>query len=683
MEYVYRTDGGSPTVFAPDNAAFPINRLFGMNSGEGRCGCSIKASGLVALNTSLGNVVWRDFQPAGFDFRSDSACLAYQLYDSRLRFESHWSFCGQTGIWSRRDRLINTSGNDIAVFRCLSRFMFSPGHFEVYSQYGPGKMESQGGWQALRRGSFVFDSEGGYTCLGSTPFICLREAGNCGGIAFHMVPQGSWRIVVHPYPTTSKEPLAVVDAGLSDENLNLALKAGCSLDLPEILVQTLPGGEPHTAMPALHRYLNTRLGSQRELPVVYNTWGDFWDALDMDRMRKQLKAARQAGCETFVIDAGWFGGGYGDWSRQVGDWREKPDVFHGRLVEFAEEVRENGMGFGLWVEPERIGADAPILAEHPEWFIPSTNGYFYPRLACEPVRLYILGELRRLIETYRLVWMKVDFNMELGIDPDSSEYYAYYDAWNRLFGELRQLHPEVFLEGCAGGGKRLDITNMQAFDCYWMSDNNNPHDMLCIYQHTILRVSPGRLTKWITLRPAGSAYPKVSCPTEALPPSVVTWTSTGRPWEGYVAVDLDFAARSAMTGALGVSGDLAGLSERDRERVGQHIAFYKKWRWLINRSVAYLSAPPLDFWNYEGWTSVQLQDPESTTSLLFVYRLESPCAEKRFLLQGLDLDGMYAVTDADAPEERQLLTGRQLMEDGVTVRMDRKHGARVLSVARE
>ena len=129
------------------------------------------------------------------------------------------------------------------------------------------------------------------------------------------------------------------------------------------MIQSLPGGEPAAAAPRLHRWLQKRLfASQRpEMPVVYNTWFDQFEVLDVPRLRQQLQAAKEVGCEVFVIDAGWYGPQAGDWFAQAGDWREKTDgAFRGAMAAFADEVRAAGLGFGLWMEPERFGPDVPI-----------------------------------------------------------------------------------------------------------------------------------------------------------------------------------------------------------------------------------------------------------------------------------------------------------------------------------
>ncbi|MCI8694976.1 MAG: hypothetical protein HFH91_20155, partial [Lachnospiraceae bacterium] len=73
-----------------------------------------------------------------------------------------------------------------------------------------------------------------------------------------------------------------------------------------------------------------------------------------EKLLRYAESARELGCEIFEVDAGWYGR-EPDWSSSVGDWREKLDgAFYGRLAEFADKIRGMGMGFGLWMEPERI-----------------------------------------------------------------------------------------------------------------------------------------------------------------------------------------------------------------------------------------------------------------------------------------------------------------------------------------
>jgi alpha-galactosidase len=680
----YRYLDFSPTTFVIDRDTAYLKELLGLDAGVWNSGGSSRIEGLFTLHTSLGVVRWRDFKMTASEFGPHTAWMAFAVYGGQLRYETCWSQCDKTGVWKRQDILKNEGNALVTIFRGLSKFVFAPGSYEVYSQESKRKMENQGAWLNLHHGSMGFGSEGGLTCLGSTPFAAIRPIGERRGIAVHVVPTGNWRIYVRSLTSASREPFAVIEAGLSDENLCMTLPAGGFIRFPEILLHELPGGEAHAGTPMLHRYLNERMADTlREAPVVYNTWFDCWDELDLARLRQQLQAAKDLGCEVFVVDAGWFGEGAGNWAMQVGDYREKQNgAFHGRMSDFAQEVRAAGMGFGLWVEPERIGPEAPVFKEHPEWFIPADEAYYYPDLTNKQVYDHILFEISRLIETYDLAWIKVDCNHELGIDPHSSEYFGYFTSLYALFRELRRTYPNVFFEGCAGGGMRLDIGSLAQFNGYFLSDNVNPLDVLSMSQQAMMRVNPGKLIKWTVLRSAGKAFPSVATPSASLSPSVVTWVATGRPWEGYVTTDLDFSARVSLPGIFGISGDMAGLPADAAERLKYHIAFYKKWRKLIAGSVGYLLTPPVKLNDYKGWTAIQLQDSQGSANLLFVYRLEDARHTNKFRLKGLEPDCLYDIFDEDAAVEEPPFSqsGKQLMADGIQVRIDKKFKSKVLVI---
>jgi len=173
-------------------------------------------------------------------------------------------------------------------------------------------------------------------------------------------------------------PFVVVELGLADEDLRCVLQPGASLALPEILIHELPNGQPHLACPTAAPLRQDALfhDAKPQAPVVYNTWFYEFEVLDVPRLRRQLAAAAELGCEVFVVDAGWYGPNGPFWWLQTGDWREKTDsAFCGRLAEFAGEVPRGGLGFGLWMEPERFSTTCPIYQAHPEWFCMADNDF--------------------------------------------------------------------------------------------------------------------------------------------------------------------------------------------------------------------------------------------------------------------------------------------------------------------
>ena len=671
-EQVYTTSEQQVSLFQRGDGRLRLCQLLGMPCWEGS---------LVSLATDAGPV---ELVPARARLTASAVRLTWQSSADGLKVKSVWTLSKQAGIWSRRDTIENASPEYATIAGCLARFAFSPGHYEIYSQGSRWCRENQGRWRPLDHGETVLRCDGGRTTQGATPYLCLRGSDGNAAIAFHIVPCGDWVIRVKAETVFDSLPAVVVELGLSDANLKLRMAPGESRELPEILLQSVPRAMPQLAAPALHRYLLEHGPGEAKpfAPVVYNTWFDDFASLKPGRLEKQLGAAKAIGCEVFVVDAGWYGAGEGDWGQQVGDWREKRGAaFDGRMTEFADKVRAAGLGFGLWMEPERLGASVPARRRHPAWFRPGEGGFYYPDLANARARAWVLAGMSRLIETYQLVWMKVDFNFSFGHDPHGSAFSGYYTEWYALLDSLRRRYPHVFFEGCASGGMRLDLNTLSHSDGHFLSDNVNPWDALRIYQSALLRLPPGRLARWVALRSVGRTIPKYGTPVDEGDAVVVTPAGNGAVWDRSETVDIDFAARAAMAGMFGVTGDLAGLPCEALKRLRHHVAFFKKWRRFIAGSTAHLLTPPGAIGDRSGWAAIQMRKPGSSRSLVFVYRLDDATSRQRFRLQGLAAEKTYQVR-IDDPEDRQpaQVSGRELMTVGLDAELTTRHSAAIVTV---
>jgi alpha-galactosidase len=351
------------------------------------------------------------------------------------------------------------------------------------------------------------------------------------------------------------------------------------------------------------------------------------------------------------------------------------------MAGFADEVREAGLGFGLWMEPERFGPEAPIRREKPGWFFPRDAVFARIDLEDRAAFAYLRGEMSRLIETYGLAWMKVDFNFELGVDESGGELSAYYRAWYGLLDELRVAYPRTFFEGCASGGMRLDLVSLDHFDAQFLSDTVNPTDVLRIWQGALLRLPPGRFTKWAAMRSAGRTIPRYTRSLAASPAAILT--PCGALWEPSETADIDFILSSALPGMLGVSGDLDGLPEEARARLREHVAFFKRRRRQIRRSVAYLLTEPELKTDRAGWVAVQLSDWKSDSAILFAYRLNDGAPVRRFALRELDPTASYSL-HWHLPAGREPGSGRgsQLMSEGIEVELAGRFQAAVVVVTK-
>src|ERR1035441_5083718 len=82
-----------------------------------------------------------------------------------------------------------------------------------------------------------------------------------------------------------------------------------------------------------------------------------------------IAAAAKAGCEYFVIDAGWYADLHEDWSRTIGAWHPSDSRWPHGLKFLLDRIRQAGMIPGLWLEPEVAGAKS-LLAQKPDsWFL--------------------------------------------------------------------------------------------------------------------------------------------------------------------------------------------------------------------------------------------------------------------------------------------------------------------------
>ena len=257
--------------------------------------------------------------------------------------------------------------------------------------------------------------------------------------------------------------------------------------------------------------------------------------------------------------------------------------------------------------------NVPIRREHPEWFHPGQPPFARIDLENPAAYAYLRGEISRLVETYRLAWMKVDFNFELGLDASGGELSGYYQAWYRLLDEIRQKYPQTVFEGCASGAMRLDLASLSHFDGHFLTDTVNPIDVVRIWQGALLRLPPGQLTKWAVMRSVGQTIPRYTKSLADSPVSIVT--PCGAVWEPSETAEVDFVAAAALPGVFGLGGDLAGLPDEARARLREHVAFAKQWRQSIRRSVAHLLTPPALKTDREGWVAVQLSDPRERNRL--------------------------------------------------------------------
>ncbi|MBQ6597533.1 MAG: alpha-galactosidase [Lentisphaeria bacterium] len=403
--------------------------------------------------------------------------------------------------------------------------------------------------------------------IGCTPFCVLLDVENRAAAAFHVLPHGNWTIQIHSDILSNEFPTPVVEAGLADTDLFLTLRSDCSIELPEVLIQAIPQGDLMRCSADLQKYMIRKRLPKAKLhrpPVIYNTWLYRFTDFTLEQMRRQLQAAKEIGCEVFIVDAGWYDAGKS--RREVGDWREKGDgPFLGDMRAFADEVRAAGLTFGFWIEPERWTNAIQIRKEHPEWFPKNSTRIDLPQPAAADHFYHVIADN---VRKFGAGYIKVDYNASVGYDESGTELYDYCTALNEQFRRIRADFPDLIIENCASGALRCDLATAMIFDHAFVSDNAHPYETLRIRQGMFMRFMPGRILNWIVMRPAPERRTKVFDCDQVLACAAATWDEAA-------LFDLKYVMLSGLLGIPGFSGELADFEHGIRQKIAAYVQFYK------------------------------------------------------------------------------------------------------------
>ncbi|GHG99758.1 alpha-galactosidase [Streptomyces lanatus] len=423
----------------------------------------------------------------------------------------------------------------------------------------------------LTRGTFTIGSTQGVPGHAYAPWLAIQDgaAGAAYGIALEW--PGNWHITAEAEPGGAIR----VRAGRVPHEGAVTLAPGTTLTTPRLACAFSPDGLDGLSR-VWHRYERRLAGDRlhRTRKVLYNSWEATGFDVDAAGQLELAKVAADIGAELFVVDDGWFTG-RGDDTGGLGDWYPDPVAFPQGFDRFIGEVRGLGLDFGLWVEPEAVSPGSRLHAEHPDWVYgidgrPArlVRNQLLLDLGRPDVQDFVIGTLDRLLGTYDIGYLKWDMNRpptERGRPGDlDAEHVAGY---LRVLDHLRTAHPDVTVEGCAGGGGRIDHATLARTDVVWPSDNTAPLDRLSI-QHGFLHAhAPHTMSSWVTDAP-GVFDPRPR--------------------------SLAFRFVNAMCGVLGIGADLRAWTPEQRAEAARWVARYKEVREVIHHGEARLLGSPAD-----------------------------------------------------------------------------------------
>ena len=339
---------------------------------------------------------------------------------------------------------------------------------------------------------------------------------------------------------------------------------------------TLAPGERYTAPPAIlavaaqgrngamaqhHAAVRALLdwpgGTMAPRPVHLNSWEACYFSHDAERIARLARAGAGIGIERFVLDDGWFKGRRND-RAGLGDWTADSATYPDGLAPLAETIRALGMEFGLWVEPEMVNPDSDLYRAHPDWALtagsralPTARNQLVLDLRRDEVRDYLFACLDAILSEAPISYLKWDHNRDHAPSGGAAQTRGSY----ALLERVRAAHPEVEIEGCAGGGGRSDAGMAPYVHRFWASDNIDAVARVAMQRGFLAFLPPEIMGSHVGASPAHA---------------------TGR------SQALAFRAAIACIGHLGVELDPEQLSDSDRAELARWIGLYKQWRPLLH-----------------------------------------------------------------------------------------------------
>ncbi len=322
-------------------------------------------------------------------------------------------------------------------------------------------------------------------------------------------------------------------------------------------------------MTKYRRTIAKRDGADAALPIIFN---DYMNCLKADPTEEKelpmIDRAHAAGAELYVIDAGWYADG--TWWDTVGEWYECDWRFPHGLKYVLDYIRGKGMIPGLWVEPEVMGINCPIVKDfEDECFFMAhgkkvvTRGRYQLDYRNPKVRKYIMGVFDRLIAEYGVGYFKLDYNIEAGVgtevgaDSLGDGLMGHNRAVLSLLDEVSAKYPDVIFENCSSGGMRMEYASLAHSHIQSTSDQTDYRHYAHIAAAVGTAVLPEQAAVW--------SYPKACDTLDGVVMNMV----------------------NAMPLRVHLSGELAFLSEEQLALVKEGVAVMKAIRKDTDSSIPF------------------------------------------------------------------------------------------------
>jgi alpha-galactosidase len=434
-----------------------------------------------------------DGLPSAYGDSNEVTTLTVVLRDrhSGLILELDYHVFYAVDVITKSARLINPTDSPVR----LNRFMSSQVDFDhsgyVLSTFsGAWTKEMQKTDVPCTPGTHSLGSMSGVSSNRMNPFFMVSESGtserygNCYG--FNLIYSGNHYGAVE---VNGHHTMRVLQ-GIHPTGFCYEVAPKCVFQAPESVMTFSSQGHRQMSA-AMHRFVRQHIvrGHWQYLtrPILLNSWEAAYFDFNEKKLLKLAKAAKQVGVELFVMDDGWFGQRHDD-TQALGDWEVNKDKLPNGVQGLSKKIRDMGLLFGIWVEPEMISENSECYRAHPDWAVKIPDRHHsLGRHQCildltrEDVQEFVIASMSKVFSGGAIDYVKWDMNRifsdvyspSLPAHRQGEFAHRYVLGLYRVMGELVSRFPKILFESCASGGNRFDLGMLCYMPQIWASDNTD------------------------------------------------------------------------------------------------------------------------------------------------------------------------------------------------------------------
>ena len=534
---------------------------------------------------------------------------------------------------TRSVQVRNCGSAPVRLRQCASLCLdFQRSDLDLITFDGCHMMERAPSRAPLRSGVQGVGSVRGTSSHQHNPFVvlCDREANEDYGLCYGAMLLYSGNFQAQAEASQYDNVRLVM--GINPYQFCWTLEPDATFTAPEAALVCSPSGLGQMSR-QFHRAIREHLiqdplrGARR--PVLINNWEATYFSFDAEKLADIAKTAAPLGIELFVMDDGWFGKRDDD-NSGLGDWVVNHSKLPGGLEALVPRLKELGMSFGIWIEPEMVSEDSDLYREHPDWAlripgrVPARGrNQLVLDFSRPEVRRRVYGQIKAVLASADVSYVKWDMNRSLSdvwsaaLPPQrqGEVFHRYVLGVYEMLDQLRRDFPHILIEGCAGGGGRFDAGMLYYTPQIWCSDNTDAIDRLRIQYGTSF------------------GYPVSAMGAHV---SVVPNEENGR------ITPMETRGVVAMSGTFGYEMDLSAVPQEEQAIIRRQTAFFKEHYDLIQQGDYYRLTDPFQNGPYTAWEQVSPNRREALVSLVFTsLRAAQPFRTLR--LKGLDPQQTYQV----------------------------------------